>query len=118
MFNIFATTYVVKRKAAGTFTNGRWVEGAETTITIKGDLQTLAQEEMQELPEGRSFNQTFKLYTESLLNTVSDENSTPKINPDIVLINNDRYEAIASYPYKKFLLDHYKIILQKVEQNE
>jgi hypothetical protein len=118
MFNIFASTYTVKRKAAGSYVSGRWTEGAETSITIKGDLQTMAQEEMQELPEGRRINQTFKMYTETLLNTVIDENGTPKTNGDIVLIDGERFEVIAVYPYQKFLLNHYKITLQKVEQTE
>jgi len=118
MFSIFSSAYTVKRKAAGVYTNGRWVEGVETTFTIQGDLQTLAQEEMQSLPEGRRINQTFKLYTETLLNPVIDENGTPKTNGDIVMVDNQRYEVIAVYPYQKFLLNHYKIAIQKVEQTE
>lgn len=118
MFDIFATTYTVKRKAAGSYVAGRWVEGAESTITISGDLQTFAQEEMQELPEGRRINQTSKLYTETQLNPVIDENGTPKTNGDVVLIDGARYEVIACYPYQKFMLDHYKVTLQKTAQTE
>ena len=100
------------RKDAGAYNiDGIWVEGAETPFEIIGDIQTLSQFELDQLPEGRRLNKSFRIYSEIRLNDLNNK------NPDIILINGERFEVLSSYPHQEHnVIDHFKTIIQKVEQ--
>jgi len=110
-FDVFMTSFVVKRKDAGQYVNGIWTEGGESSFTILGDLQPLQPNEMQSLPEGRRIDDAQTLWTETFLRATDGNNK----NPDIVIINNERYEVIKIYDWSGFL-KHYKVIIMRVEQ--
>lgn len=112
-FDEFRKSISCLRKDAGAYnTDGIWVEGAETPFEIIGDIQSLSEYELSQLPEGRRLNKSFRIYSDTKLNTVNDK------NPDIVLIDGERYEVLATYPHQEHnVIDHYKMIVQKVEQN-
>jgi len=109
-FEEFRSTVTIKRKSGGSYVNGHWVAGTETTITILADIQSWKQEELQLLPEARRLNQTSKMFTDVPLQSIDDE------NPDIVLVDGVRYEVLANYPFQHNLINHYKVELQKCEQ--
>ncbi len=39
MFNVFRKDLTVKRKTAGSYVNGFWVAGTDTTLTIKASVR-------------------------------------------------------------------------------
>lgn len=100
------------RKDAGAYNiDGIWIEGTETPFEIIGDIQTLSQFELDQLPEGRSIDKSFRIYSDTRLKDVTDK------NPDMVLIDDERYEVLASYPHQEHnVIDHYKMIIQRAEQ--
>lgn len=99
-------------KTGGTFNaDGVWVEGTETPFEIVGDIQSLSTYEISQLPEGRRLSKSFRIFSETKLNGIGNE------NPDIVLIDGERYEVLATYPHQEHnVIDHYKMIIQKAEQ--
>jgi hypothetical protein len=113
-FDVFRKPVSCVRKNDGGYdTNGIWQEGVETPFEIIGDVQSLSEYEMQELPEGRRLDKSFRIYSETSLNPVTSK------NPDVVLINGERYEVIATYPHQEHdVIDHYKMIVLKAEQGQ
>jgi hypothetical protein len=109
-FSEFRSSISVIRKTTGSYIKGLWVEGAETTFTIQADVQSWQHEQLQALAEGRRLNQTSKMYVNQPLQALASG------NPDIVLLDGNRYEVLACYPWQHGLINHYKIELQKCEQ--
>ena len=111
-FDIFRKDLTLIRKSGGSYVDGRWAEGSETQSIIFSGLQPLTPREMQELPEGRRTNQTYKLYSDDQMFTVEDE------NPDIIVIDGERFEVISSGPYQSNIINHYKTVISKADQGQ
>lgn len=60
----------VTSRAAGSYVAGDWVDGAETSRTIKAVLQPLSARELQQLPEAWRTRARWKLYSAARLKTV------------------------------------------------
>jgi hypothetical protein len=110
-FNIFMKTFDVHRKDAGGYINGKWIEGAETIFNIQADLQPLQPNEMQSLPEGRRIDDAQTFFTDTFLRATDGNNK----NPDIIIIEGERYEIIKIYDWDG-RLKHYKVLAMRVEQ--
>ena len=78
MFEVFRKTYTVTRVAAGDYVDGKWVEGATSTFTIQASLQPAKPKEMEMLPEGRRNQETYKLYSDTQLRTVEEDETNPE----------------------------------------
>lgn len=116
-FEIFRIPLVAYRKLPGSYVNGRWVEGGETSFTITASVQPSNGDEMQMVPEGRRNRKVYTLYTSYLINTVTDT------NPDQLVIYGDRYEVIRvenwhNNPSVFFPVNHYKFIAMALEAIE
>lgn len=61
------TSCTLRRRAAGVFTSGRWIDGAETESTIVASVQPLTSDELLQLPEGDRSKGARRVYTESEL---------------------------------------------------
>lgn len=114
-FEIFRVPVALYRKAAGTYVNGIWVEGVETTINITASIQPTTGEEMLSLPEGRRQRKTYSLFTSSRVYTVQDQT-----NPDQLVIFGERYEVIKvevwqNNPPVFGIVNHYKLYAQALE---
>ncbi|NIQ49074.1 MAG: hypothetical protein GTN87_00155 [Hydrotalea flava] len=66
--------------------------------------------QIEVMPEGRHIDYSDVIYTDIKLFTVRDE------NPDIVLIDGDRYEVLACYEYQHDIINHYRAELKRQEQ--
>ena len=53
----------VKRAAAGTYVNGRYVEGAPAALTIVASVQPLSGEDLQELPEAERTSDAIEIFS-------------------------------------------------------
>lgn len=113
MFNYFRKTISVLRKTEGEYVNYKWEPGIEILIEIKASVQPLTPNEMQMMPEGRYTTQQFKLYTSFKLRTVDEQ------NPDVVLVDGERFEVISVAPWQSLsgFINHYKAIIAKVNKN-
>ena len=103
----FRSPFTVRRKVAGSYVNGFWVEGAESSFVIQASVQPVSGLEMQELPEARRNTQAVKIYTDTQLLTVATNVST---NPDILEAFGFDFEIIAVMPYQSNVISHYKCI--------
>lgn len=109
-FGEFCSSVQVKRWQGGHYgEDGIFVPATPTIFSISASVQTLQEYELEQLPEGRRVNKTYKVYTNTQLYTAED----PVDNPDALIINGIECEIIAVYPYLKIIAPHWKIIAQE-----
>lgn len=94
----------IKRKAAGSYVNGHFVAGDESTISIDADVRPLTGIQILQLPEADRKRESYNLYTESEI----------KVN-DIVVRDSKEYEIqkVLGYPYEP--IPHYEGVMLLVE---
>ncbi len=107
--SFFGQDRQARRRLAGTYTNGRWVEGEYETFTFNGSVQPLTGKAMDALPEGRRERASYTVYTETLLRGV--ESGT---NPDEVFVFGAWHEVFRVEPWQNGILPHYRAIIQKL----
>lgn len=107
IYTCFRKDILIKRKQGGSYSDGQWVPGSNVDITLKASLQPLNPEEMQQLPEGRRTDESFKMFTATQMFTVRDE------NPDHLFINGSEYEVISVGKHQSGVISHYKVIISK-----
>lgn len=105
----FRKKYSVKRLNPGSYINGFWQEGSETIMTIQASIQPIRGEELQMLPEGRRSSHSVRVYTDTALETVDNE------NPDRIVIDDAEYEILSVESWQSGVINHYKCIAVKVE---
>lgn len=66
----------VTRYATGAYSDGDWVEGASSALTVTANVQPMPPERMQTLPEGRRGTAGIILFTDTALRTVSEDDQT------------------------------------------
>jgi len=124
--DVFRKDYEVLRKTTGEYVEGHWNEGGEVLFIIKASVQPLTSREMDELPEGRRKNQTYKLYTDTQLYTVRNEYQEGIArNPDIIIVpeyataaGHERFEVIRIFPFQSGIINNYRCIIQLTEQGQ
>ena len=114
-FEIFRIPLSLYRKAAGTYINGIWVEGAETLIPITASVQPTTGEEMLSLPEDRRNSKSYALFTSTKVEVIHTG-----ANPDQIVIFGERYEVIRVEPWQNRpavfgIINHYKFYAVKLE---
>jgi hypothetical protein len=103
-------TIQVVPRTAGSYVKGRWTgEAAGTPHNIQGTWQPATETEIQRLPEGRRERSVFRLYTKSLLNSLSQTK-----NPDRVTVDGVTYELYAREKWGNGLIPHYKYLATEV----
>lgn len=76
------------RKAVGTYVDGIWVNGADSSIVISAVIQNANPDDLILLPEGTRTTEAVKIHTVSQVNTVSEAGET---DADQFLYNGYRY---------------------------
>lgn len=107
MISSFRKLVLIRRKTGGNYVNGHWQEGPDSAFFINASVQPVKGKEMESLPEGRRNTQTIKLYTNTQLQTVNDE------NPDIVEIFGSSFEITTVEPWQSDVISHYKCMAVK-----
>jgi len=112
-YTCFRKPVTIKRKQGDAYdVNGFWVPGTTIDINIKASIQPMKPEEMQQLPEGRRTDETFKIYTATKVLPVTDQ------NPDYLVIDGFDYEAISVAKYQSDVISHYKVLIQKKSKTQ
>ena len=84
----FAVKLTLKTTAAGSYVNGKWVEGSQNTdIVFYGVIQPTTPEDLQILPEGERRKQMKTIWTKTLLKVDGNENNK---NSDIIKDSKNR----------------------------
>ena len=97
----------VKRKASGSFVNGRWTGEAESDVAIKASVQPLSERELLTLPEGRRNSETYRIFCDTELYTVESQ------NPDEVVFNGERFEVFTVGRWQNQIINHWTYIIIK-----
>ena len=89
----------VRRKAAGSYVKGYYVEGSETIYSIKANIQPLTGQDLQILNELDRLRQGLKIYTSFALQT-DDIVERPGSTLQYIVVNvmdYSRFNGIAHY---------------------
>lgn len=82
----------LKRKAAGSYVNGRWVDGAaQTDIIIKAVIQPSNPQDLQVLPEGERRKQIVSIWTGTELKAAGDDDN---IVSDVIEDGSRKYKVM------------------------
>ena len=100
----FGYDYTVIRKEPGKWIAGKWVEGAETQITVNADIQPVSGYELQSLEVNRKEDGMIKIITTDSLVTLQE---TKDQNPDVIIFEGKEYEIVLSMK-NTWLLAHEK----------
>lgn len=98
------------RFAAGSYVDGRWVEGASSALAFTASVQPASSEDLQSLPENRRKLSTFALFTSTRLLGVDVESGT---NPDRVTLHDGIYEVVSVARWQNNVIPHYKALVQR-----
>lgn len=102
---------VVKRLAAGSYTDGVWTDGASTDVNITASIQPLTARQMLLLPEGRRNTTAYNLFTSSRLFTAEPATNT---NADKVILPDGTYEVFSCESWQNGIINHYKAVVTRI----
>jgi hypothetical protein len=103
----------LNRRAAGTRgSNGRYVEGALTSSTIRASVQPMTDRDLRTLPEGERHLDQKKVYTESEIRTASQHDGT---TADQLVVGGVTYE-VRQVEQQRSILPHYKGRIVRVQE--
>jgi len=106
-------TLTAYRTAAGSFLNGIYTPGVETSFSISASVQPASGKTLERLPEGRRLFETVVLFSSDLLYSLDDGTVSA---PDQVLVNGKRFEVYSSEIWQNNVLPHYKYVVQRVKE--
>ena len=101
------------RKTAGSYVDGEWVEGAETTVTIDVNIQPLKPSELLILPEADRSRQWWKVYSASEIRM--DKQGASGWAADEFIYQGDRYKVMKVENYSMGVLNHYRALAARME---
>lgn len=105
----FRKPYTVVRRAPGSYVNGYWEGGPESTFTIRASVQPLRMDEIEALPEGRRSSSAVKIYTDTkLLSARQATENADAVSADILQYAGSEWEIIACATYQSGVIPHYK----------
>lgn len=104
----FRKPQTITRLAAGSYVNGDWVDGAESSLTIAASVQPMSMEDMKDAPEGRRLSDMVKMYTDADLFTVEDSGANQQ--PDKLTWRGREYEIISKGVHQMSVIPHYKYV--------
>lgn len=115
MFDVFRRELNVYRKSDGSFIDGYWQDGEESSFNILASVQGTDAEVLQTLPEGYRTRESYTLFTDSELKTALTGTRTP----DIVEINAEKFIVARVSPWQH--LDptkHYEVVVVRENVDE
>lgn len=103
----------VRRYGEGSWVDGYFVNGVETTLDIEANVQPLRGHELLTLPEADRTKESIKVYCVETLNTVEEVGQK---KADIVIWEGKKFQAIKTMTYKMGVLDHTKTICYRLPE--
>lgn len=114
--SVGSTTATVKRYGQGSYLHGRWVDGAETTFTIKANIQPHTVKNLSDTTaEGNKSKKAIKVFTTTTLRMTQE--GTALQSGDKISWHNELYEVSELYTYEMGVLNHTMVIAIRDEVN-
>lgn len=101
------------RKTAGSYVDGEWVEGTQTTVPIEVNIQPLKEAELMLLPEADRGKQWWKMYSASEIRM--DKQGTSGWSADEFVYQGDRYKVMKVENTSMGILNHWKALAARTE---
>ncbi len=97
-------TITLTRKAAGTYVNGHYVEGAGASSSIEANVQPLTGNEVLQLPEADRYRESWKVFSSSEIRV-----------DDVITRSGKTYVVGPVKDYSVHSLPHYEAIMLLIE---
>lgn len=91
--DLLAGTVTRHRFAAGSYVNGLFVAGAETSSPIAATVQAPKREDLEQAPEGERIEGTVVIHTRSDLRTANEDAGTPA--DEVTVAAGERYKIVS-----------------------
>ncbi|MGL5012988.1 MAG: hypothetical protein ACRC6V_01700 [Bacteroidales bacterium] len=101
------------RYTQGSYVNGDWVEGTETQVEIKANIQPLRDEELLLMPESDRSREWYKLYSADEIRI--DKQGANGYTADEFIYEGDRYKVMKVKVYRMGTLDHFRALAARME---
>lgn len=101
----FRKTVKCQRPTGAYDGNGRWAESSVSEFTIQASVQPLTPKELESLEEGRRTRDAFKLYSDTALRTLKEQ------NPDRVVLGGNLFEVVSRADWQNGVIPHYEIVV-------
>lgn len=102
----------VYRKAQGSYVNGIWTEGAETSTTVNVNIQPLKPSEIMMMPESERTKEWYKVYSAEELKTLQEGASG--WSADEFIWQGYRYRVMKVSNYAMGTLNHWKALAARI----
>jgi len=100
------------RQTQGSYINGDWVEGTETTVPTEVNIQPLKDSEILLLPESERTKEWYKLYSAEELRTAKE--GTGGYGADEFIWQGDRYRVMKARNFAMGTLDHFRAFAARI----
>lgn len=97
----------ILRSTAGSYINGEWVEGTETTVPIEANVQPFSDYQYMILPEADRTKQWVWVFSSSEIRTLKE--GTGGYAADEFVWNGERYRAMKAQRFQMSIQDHWEI---------
>jgi hypothetical protein len=101
------------RQTQGSYVNGDWVEGTETTVPTEVNIQPLKDSEILLLPESERTKEWYKLYSAEELRTAKE--GTGGYGADEFIFSGNRYRIMKVRNFSMGILNHWKASAARIE---
>lgn len=106
----YTETIIMFYRTGDAYEDGRFVPGIEQSVPIVASMQRLSMRERQLLPEGFRAKETYKLYSETSLLQLIQNDVTPLIDAAEFEYRGKRFAMLASEEWD-YLVPHWKATL-------
>lgn len=106
--------FTAYRKEAGSYVNGRWVEGEESSFTVQAIWYPLKGSEKQMLPDAFRSLYTIKIQSTTELYSIREKDSS---TADQIEIDGHRFEIQERDKYSMRVVDHYEYLAVRLEES-
>ncbi len=112
-FNLIKfTPMTIKRRSAGSYTNGEWVEGTTTDITVSMKVQPVKPFELMQFPESDRSKEWLKVYCDTNLRSqvegVGGWDADEFEWESVVDGTAYTFKIMKTYRFKDSCIDHWK----------
>lgn len=106
--------YTVTRIGEGSYVNGRWVEGTESTFEVIGHEQPSGPKEIQMLPDSFRSKDVRWFFSNADLRTVQEGSG---LEPDKITVDGIKFEVHKRYTYQMGPMNHNEYVIVREEQS-
>jgi hypothetical protein len=103
----------ILRHAAGSYVEGEWVEGTESSVTIQANVHPFSDYQVSIMPESDRTKSWVWMFTSSEVRQKKE--GTSGNGGDRFVWEGDLYEAMKVQKYSMTVQDHYEIKAARVE---